>query len=298
MKMLPVALTLLLLATVAESARIAVMYPVGSKSHLLAIKPAVQLLAERGHNVTVFTPFHGLARDIENAREVHLEDIERVIDADLHIDWFAMQSMGKFAYFQMMCHATATMAKSARLVLRNQVFRRLIAERDVDVFLVDAYSNEFVYPIAVSINVPIVTHLSSSPLPMLLGAFGAPLDYASVPSPFTDFTDEMGFLERLRNALVSEFVHAVRRHLMFRKLDAVVGSEFPEAMAIAEAEKRVSLMIVNSHAATTFPRSLPPNVVPIGALHTRSARNLPHASVDRDNLLSTLANFFPPTFRT
>ena len=274
MKTLLFALVLLFKVTV--GARIVVMYPIGSKSHFLAIKPAVQLLANRGHNITVFTPFHGITKDIESAREVHLEDIERLIEADLHIDWFAIQTMGKFAYFQMMCHTSSTMAKSAELVLRNEHFRKLIDERDVDLFLVDAYSNEFVYPIANSINVPIVTHLSSSPLPMLIDAFGGPVDYASVPSPFTDFTNDMSFIERLQNVLISEFVHFMRQQLMFRKLDAVVDSQFPEAkLSIAESESRVSLMMVNSHAATTFPRSLPPNVVPIGALHTRPAKRLP-----------------------
>lgn len=255
--------------------RIAVMYSIGSKSHFFGLKPAVELLAERGHEITVFTPFKGITRNIRNVREVHLDEIEKIIDAELHVDWFSIQTMGKFQYFQMMCHMTSTMARSAETMLRNAEFRRMIAERNVDLFLVDAYSNEFFYPIADLLGVPLITHLSGSPLPMLLSAFGGPIDLASVPSPFTGFDDNMSFYERLQNALTSQFIHFIRKHLMFKKLDVAVRNEFPNATTIAQAEKKISLMIVNSHAVTTFPRPLPPTVIPIGALHTRPPTSLP-----------------------
>ncbi|KAK4036437.1 hypothetical protein OUZ56_028492 [Daphnia magna] len=81
--------------------RIVVLYPVGSKSHFYAVMPLLEELAERGHNVTIFSPFKGITKTIKGATEIFLASIAQKIDA-IDIDWFAMQKQGSAQILSMM----------------------------------------------------------------------------------------------------------------------------------------------------------------------------------------------------
>lgn len=73
------------------AAKIAVLYPGGSKSHLIAAMPIVEELAQRGHDVTVVSPFK---MSTENSmRQIHLAELEKLIES-VPIDWFEMSDKG------------------------------------------------------------------------------------------------------------------------------------------------------------------------------------------------------------
>lgn len=264
---------------IAFSARIVVLYPVGSKSHFFGVKPAIEALADRGHRITLFIPFQGIGKGIRNVTEIHLPETRQAIEEDIEIDWFAMQKEGRLQMLSMFTIMAEFIRKGAREILRHQEFRRIIAERDVDLFIVDGFGNEFTYPVIDLTGVPFATHCASSPIPMHLAALGGPPEYASVPSSFTDFDDNMNFLQRLQNAVMSQFFQLIRQIYWVPLMDRLVAEEYPEAKSIPEVETEVSITIVNSHTTTTFPRSLPPTVIPIGALHTRPAKELPQVKL-------------------
>lgn len=73
------------------AAKIAVLYPGGSKSHLIALMPIVEELAERGHDVTVVSPFK-LPTE-QSIRLIHLADLEKRLES-LPMDWFGMSEQG------------------------------------------------------------------------------------------------------------------------------------------------------------------------------------------------------------
>lgn len=68
----------------------------------------------------------------------------------------------------------------------------------------------------------------------------------------------------------------LRTRLVLNKLDGVVQRFLGDPMvSLAEVEKNVSLVLVNSHYSLGHPRPLSPNVVEVGAMHCRPARPLP-----------------------
>ena len=272
-------LSFLLTLHFTSAAKIVVIYSVGSKSHFFGVKPAIEELAERGHEITLFTPFKGIGNGIENVREILLPETLNALEKEVLIDWFAMQKEGKLQMFTMFSLMAQFMRRGARETLQHEEFRRVIAEKDVDLFIVDAFGNEYVYPVIDLIGVPYVTHLSASPIPMLLTALGGPGEYASVPATFTDFTDNMSFFQRMQNFLLCQVFQLIRDLYWVPLMDGIVKEEFPQAKSINEVLSSVSLAIANSHPTTTFPRSLPPTVIPIGALHTRPARELPQVFI-------------------
>lgn len=267
--------------------RIVVLYPLGSKSHFYAVMPIIEKLVERGHNVTVFTPFKGITKNVKNVREVILESLAKKID-EVDIDWFAMQKQGATQFFKMMFSSIELAALACEELITNPVFRQIVETREVDLFIVDGIGNEFTYPVIDKLGVPFVLHGASSAFPATLGALGAPIDYASVPIVFMDFDDKMTFFQRLINFLTGELIKLVRDHFVFKKLDAILQREFPGVKPIVQLEGEASLLITNTHPITNWPRSLPPTIIPIAALHTRPAKQLPSVSNNFDLIMELI----------
>lgn len=275
-------LVVLALIGTSLAARVVVLYPFGTKSHFFSIKPAIEALAERDHQVTVFTPYRHITKGIKNVKEFDLPEVAKATD-DFKVDWFKLQRQGSLQFLFMLKDMMTVVETAARELFAHAEFRRIISERDADLFLIDAFSNDFVFPVVDSTGIPFVTYCPASPVPMLLAAVGGTRDYASVPSSFTDFTDDMTFLERVANTVASESFGLFRRYFMQPQLDAVVQQEFPGAKLIRDVEGKASISFVNNHPTTTFPRALPPSVVSIGALHTRPPKELPPVMIDITN---------------
>ncbi|KZS19435.1 putative UDP-glucuronosyltransferase [Daphnia magna] len=206
--------------------RIVVLYPAGSKSHFYAVMPLLEELAERGHNVTVFSPFKGITKTIKDATEILLASIAQKIDA-IDIDWFAMQKEGSAQILSMMRIMTDLSVFACEEMVTNPEFRNIIKNRNVDLFIADAFGNEFLYPIIDNIGIPFVVHGSSSPLHMALDAMGAPKEYASVPTMTLDFDNHMNFFQRLVNVVSGEALKFMRDIFIIAKLDVIVQREFP-----------------------------------------------------------------------
>ncbi|KAI9551887.1 UDP-glycosyltransferase 209A1 [Daphnia sinensis] len=223
-------ITLIVLSALAMEScmgeRIVVLYPMGSKSHFYAVMPLLEELAERGHNVTVFSPFKGITKTIKGATEIFLASIAQQIDA-IDIDWFAMQKQGSTQILTMMRVMTDLAVLACEEMVTNTEFRNVIKNRDVDLFIADAFGNEFTYPIIDQLGIPFVIHGSSSPLPITLDAMGAPKEYASVPTMTLDFDHHMNFFQRLVNVVSGEALKFMRDYFIIAKLDAIVQREFP-----------------------------------------------------------------------
>ncbi|KZS03466.1 Ugt36Ba, partial [Daphnia magna] len=271
-------ITLVVLSALATEScmgeRIVVLYPAGAKSHFYAVMPLLEELAERGHNLTVFSPYKGITKTIKDATEIFLASIAQKVDT-IDIDWFGMQKQGSKQFFTMMRIMTDLSVLACEGTVTNPEFQNVIKNRDVDLFIVDAFGHEFIYPIIHKIGIPFVIHGSSSPLQTTLDAMGAPKEYASVPAMPLDFDNHMNFFQRLVNVVLGEALKLMRNILIIAKLDAIVQREFPGVKTIQEVEGEASLYISNAHAITNWPRSLPPTVLTIGAIHARPAKQLP-----------------------
>ena len=257
-----------------QAAKIVVMYAVCSKSHMFAVMPVVEELAKRGHEVTVFTPFKGIAKNVVNGREIFLEESAKLIE-EYEVDWFDMQKKGPAQILFILPWMKEMSVKASDYILTHPEFLKIVNNKNVDLFMVDGIFHEFLYPVFDKIGVPFVTHCPSSPFPSILTSMGAPVDYASVPTSLTEYDDRMTLPQRMFNAFSSEAFEVVRRKYILAEVQDIVQKHFPGSKSILEVMGDASISIVNSHPAVTYPRSLPPTIIPIGALHTRPAKPLP-----------------------
>ena len=254
--------------------RIVVLHTIGSKSQFYAVRPVIEELAKRGHKMTVFTPFKGITQNTENISEVVLPNVARIME-EADIDWFVMQKQGAMQAFTMLDSMTTLFIAACEQLLTHPEFRKIVEERNVDLFIVDALFHEFTYPIIDKVGVPFVIHSSSGAFPSTLYAMGAPLEYASVPNYLSDFNNQMTFLERLMNVLTGEMIKPLQNYYFAKQLEAIVQREFPGVRSMAELEGEPSLYITNTHPVVNWPRSLPPTILPIGALHVTQPKPLP-----------------------
>ena len=256
--------------------RIVVLHTIGTKSQFYAVRPVIEELAKRGHKMTVFTPFKEITQNTENISEVVLPNVARLMEeVEADIGWFTMQKQGAMQTIKVLDSFATLFIAACEQLLTHPEFRKIVEERNVDLFIVDALFHEFTYPIIDKVGVPFVIHSSSGAFPSTLYAMGAPLEYASVPNYLSDFNNQMTFLERLMNVVTGEMVKPLQNYSFQKQMEAIVQREFPGVRSMAELEGEPSLYIINTHPVINWPRSLPPTILPIGALHVTQPKPLP-----------------------
>lgn len=272
MKLIGVVFPLILLLDCCLSARILVLFPLGPKSHKNSITPIAEALAERGHEITLVSSFPP-TKPVKNIREIVLTELTHSLDGDT-IKWFEMTEQGVTQMVTMISYIRTLMRDGYATLMRNPEFLAVLKERNFDLVIFDALFTEFAHAISEYLQVPKIARSAASETPFSFHSMGIPNDYAYVPSVLTDFDDRMTFFQRLVNMLTAESQALVYKYAAIDLVDEMVKKDFPEARTVAEMEKETSLILMNSHPTTAWPRSLPPTIIPLGALHTRPAQPL------------------------
>ncbi len=268
-----------------EGAHILVLFPMASKSHKIAAVPFIEALAARGHKLSVISSFPP-GKEVPNINEFYiggLPAIEKYFKEqyDYEYDYFAEAIIQKdpiTGINDLMMEFPMYNNLVYEDLMNSAEIKRILQDRDVDLVILDCLFNEVALPIVDSLNVPYIYHCSSGNLPWmtdLIDTLGGGKDYASVPYPNTPFNEVMTFWERITNLRVGETFRSARQKYIFDWVDDFAKNDFPNARPSYEIYKDVSLVIVNSHPTTDWPRSLPPVIIPIGAPHTRPSMPLP-----------------------
>lgn len=92
--------------------------------------------------------------------------------------------------------------------------------------------------------------------------------YAYVPTRFAGFTDEMSFLERVQNTLISLYADLTHYGIHVPQQEKLLKQYFPYAPPLQELINNVSITLLNAHySVVETPRPYLPNVIPVGGLH-------------------------------
>lgn len=111
-------------------------------------------------------------------------------------------------------------------------------------------------------------------------AMGAITPYSFVPHMVLyDYDDDMTFFQRCYNLMFSMLDAAVRRFYYMPAMEKMAREHFSSLEgplpSIAELEKSISVILVNSHFAITKPRPLMPGMVNIAGAHIKPVKPLP-----------------------
>lgn len=256
---------------------ILVLLPLGSKSHKMALMPVIEKLAQRGHNITIFSGYKPPSR-LENIHEVQIVSMDTIFEQK-KLNFFDSYHEDSLTQMTNMMKSLPGLVKfSYEQFLSNQEFQIILKDNNVDLIIVDAILSEATFPFIEHLGVPFIFHCSSTGIPwsvLAMEAMGADLNHASVPFPMTGFDDQMTLRQRIENVQMAEKFRSMRQEYVFDVLDEHVKKDFPMARPTAEIMNEASLVLVNTHSTIDWPRSIPLSVIPIGALHTRPAQQLP-----------------------
>ncbi len=240
--------------------RILVLAPICTKGHRVLFMPIVEALAEKGHQLTVVSPYTQYHQINENITDIVLGN---AIDK---FDWFEMQKQRSLlnAIPQTVnnIHRIRTMMKKGYEYLMNsKEFEKILKFHAVDIVIVHSVWNDFTLPIVDYLKVPFIFYSPTSNTPSVFCAVNDRKVTGENESKI------MTFLERVGTKLYLWF----REFLLLNMLDELVSKDFPKSRPISEIERSLDLCIINILPSTTaWSRQLPKNVISIGALHLLS----------------------------
>jgi len=253
-----------------DAARILVLGPIGTYSHKLIYMPIVQGLAEKGHNVTVISPFPPKTK-VENVREIIVENVD-----DSSIDFFMVRNFkGIFSVAPRLWVFGTLLSIAYDKLMGNEEFRQILHSEQFDLILIDAIFNDFCLPLADQWKAPIITVSASIGPPWVVENMGVPHNFASYPSGWTSYDNEMNLIQRCLNTLEAVLTANFRDLFILNPLNSKIRKTFPQARTIQEVEKDISLCIVNSHPVFNWQRPMPPTVIEVSGLHIKPPKPLP-----------------------
>ncbi|KDR11536.1 UDP-glucuronosyltransferase 2C1-like isoform X2 [Zootermopsis nevadensis] len=272
-----VILAQLLVAPWSHGARILGVFPFPARSHVFVLRALMLELADRGHEVTVVSPYPE-SKPVPNYTEIYVTaNLSAVTGGHVPSNLFDMKSFGLFQLTFMMWFMGEALCDH---VLQNDNIQKLIHSKDLhfDLVIVEAFINECVLGFAHKFNAPIIQVCTYGGGNFMADWVGSPNPYSYVPDEFLHYKGKMNFWERMHNTVVGTLKHVGRHLIHVPKQNAVMQKYFnytDKFPPVWELEYRTSLVLVNSHFSLSYPKPLSPNYVQVGGMHVKPPKKLP-----------------------
>ncbi|XP_046628500.1 UDP-glycosyltransferase UGT5-like [Neodiprion virginianus] len=255
-----------------EGARILGLFPIPGKSHLLVTSPLMHALAKKGHDVTVFVPFH-TGFNASNYREITYESIPLDKHGNI-MDYLNMNIFLAHIFLYYMGTVTTEMA------LNTTGAQALIkSEEKFDIIVMEQFFNEAFLAYVHKFKCPFVLISAFGPTATINGIFGNSAPYSYVPSEFLPFGDRMTFFERLENTIANLYFDGSRKYYYMPQQQALAnkylsdtGKEVP---SLEEIESQADLILLNSHHIFSTPRPYMENMKNVAGMHLKPSKPLP-----------------------
>ncbi|XP_062311811.1 UDP-glucuronosyltransferase 2C1-like [Osmerus eperlanus] len=281
---LSVCLTFLRLPPPCHGGKILV-FPVDG-SHWVNMKILMEELHARGHSLTVirasnswYIPEESPLYDSITLREDHAFD--NFFDAYLEKHMKAQRERASALTFFKLTQQFMSMISEAHL-LSCQMVSRLLDDQDVVKGLKDAQYDLFLTDPAIAGGVVLAKYLQ---LPLVLnvrwitsgeGHFAiAPSPLSYIPVPGSGFTDEMNFIQRVKNVLFYSIILYQQRFMVGPSYDALCQKHIEGGCDVISLLQDADIWLFRSDFVFDFPRPTMPNVVYMGGFQCRPAQPLP-----------------------
>lgn len=267
------AATLLAWTTAIDSAKVLAVFPYNGHSHFIMVEPLMIALSERGHDVTVISPFPQLGKvnsgcghytdvDVSDALPPVISQLSMTDDVGPVNPAIGLQNLCQMNH--RVCEATFEHPRVQALIQQGGSF---------DVVFTESFATDCFAMFAHIYNAPLVSIRTSDYSPQLNRYVANPENPAYLVNHLLTYAGHsMSFTQRLVNALATHLgavgYHAfsdgpstelVRRHF---------GPDTPPVPDIVR--QRTALVLINGHQTSlTQSRPLVPNVVEVGGLHIK-----------------------------
>ncbi|XP_038560681.1 UDP-glucuronosyltransferase 2A2-like [Micropterus salmoides] len=269
-----------------NAGNILVWYTEGS--HWINMKPVLETLIDRGHQVTVLVPSVSMfMNSSEPSRfryepfnvSVSMEVIKEFMEEFLH---FSMYEMDHMSYLQIYIRFISLMKFNQNYTLKNldgvvksETIMKKLKEGNYDLLLADpVYAGSDL--VAEILGIPLVFSLRFSLAhnwERQCGQLPAPPSF--VPGAMSKLTDKMDFSERVRNFLFYALQDIVLDKIFWKELDKYYSEVKGTPTSACEVMGRADIWLMRTYWDFDFPRPFLPNFKFVGGIHCRPAKPLP-----------------------
>ncbi|XP_022171395.1 UDP-glucuronosyltransferase 1-3-like [Myzus persicae] len=263
---------------IAAVADILAFFPLPIYSHFSGFNPLFLELANRGHRVTVVSPFYPKGDVLTTYRHVPIPDVK------IQRTRSPMEIRHRYRVNNMINVRLGMMKMVTRTLELNETRAFLNDTHNAfDLVLTECWYSDIYLAIGYRYSAPVVCLSPMAPSVTLSQSLGMPDHPAYVPSFWLRYSDSMSFGERLYNSaiaaaelIVSEIAFQSTDQQMLDDLYTYPGHRnCPPLDALRQA---VQLTLVNGHHSVSYARPYPPNVVQVAGMHIRPQTS---ASIDR-----------------
>lgn len=248
-----------------------------TKSSFTFLKPIMRSLTSKGHNLTVITNFP-LEEPLPNYKEILIDGASILGDAPIVNNLAHIESVQLLYRYITPLALTEFSNKLCELLFTTNAVEELYNEKvKYDVIFLHIFHSECIFAIAKKMERPIIGFHSTILAPWVADKLALPLNPAVVPSNFLPFSTKMTFCERVHNSIVTWGHILFNRYYMAPSDKEVVKKYFgdEEAEQVQKVSGNISLILLNTHYTVNLPRVMLPNVVEIGGIHIRKAKDVP-----------------------
>lgn len=273
------ALTLATIIATSDGANILVFIGMGSYSHRVPMQPWLDALADRGHNITILS---GFPPKVPNPKitEVNPPKLMKWITALMseEFDVFKFRKNSQIIQAWFLLPILGIAACESLYTDPEYIKWMKDPSNKFDIVVMDTLVNECAYGMAYHFKAKLIAFNTGQLYSWNLEShYGLADESSAIPDGMLHYPANMNFFQRAANTLVPLVWKAYRELYFFPKLEEVTktGLGVKEIPSFAEIEANTSLVLVNNYWAPEFPRSLPPNVIPIGGIAWKDKASKP-----------------------
>ncbi|XP_044082136.1 UDP-glucuronosyltransferase 2B31-like isoform X3 [Neovison vison] len=257
-------------------------------SHWINIKTILDELVQRGHEVTVLTSSASILVNPNESSAIKYEIFPASILKDDFKNFFSkMLDMWIYnlprdtfwTYFSQMQEIfwkfSDAIQKLCEDVVLNRKLMTKLQESRFDVILADTVGpcGEL---LAELLKIPLVYSLRFSPgYAAEKQSGGLPLPPSYVPIIFSELSDQMTFMERVKNMIYVLYFDFWFQALNWKSWNLFYSQVLGRTTTLSELRGKAQIWLIRTYWDFEFPRPLLPNFEFVGGLHCKPAKPLP-----------------------
>ncbi|NXU34784.1 UD13 glucuronosyltransferase, partial [Drymodes brunneopygia] len=267
----PAVVLLLSLLGLAAAGKLLVVPADGS--HWLSMREVLDVLQQKGHEVVVVAP--EVTLHIKPSKNLTMkmysvpytqEELEKAFQAFIQVSFEEGSTFKRFLKaYKGMKNLTDCWVTNCEQLLQNKELIRYLEESKFDAILTD--------PVAVCglilaehLSLPSIYFLRGVPCGIDLDARLCPNPPSYVPRVFTDNTDHMTFLQRVKN-LLFDIPLVFLCDFAFQPYSKLALQFLQREVTVLDLLRKGSVWLLRLDFVLEYPRPLMPNIIPIGGVN-------------------------------
>ncbi|NWV30003.1 UD11 glucuronosyltransferase, partial [Origma solitaria] len=242
-------------------------------SHWLSMQEVVDSLGQKGHEVVVVAPEVSL--HIKPSKNFVMkmysvpytqEEMDKVFKAFFHVSFEEGSFLERFLkVFRGMKRITDLEFSSCEYLLQNKELIRYLKESKFDAILTDPFIPCGAI-LAEHLSLPSMFFLRGVPCGLDFEATQCPKPLSYVPRVFTDLTDRMSFLQRVKN-LLFDIPNIFLCDFAFGPYSKLASDFLQQEVTVLDLLRKGSIWLLRLEFVLDYPRPLMPNIIPIGGVN-------------------------------